>query len=75
MLGRAVAGYAEVDVHPYQVALSRAALARALWGAGAIATALVPSPAKRSRRWPATAGWASEREEVQRWLAERAAAD
>ncbi|MCY1056814.1 hypothetical protein [Nannocystis sp. SCPEA4] len=34
MLERAVAGYPEVDVHPYQVALSRAALARALWGAG-----------------------------------------
>ncbi|MFZ6177620.1 tetratricopeptide repeat protein [Nannocystis pusilla] len=73
LLERAVAGYPEVDIHPYQVALSRAALAQALWAASDDhdrARDLARAAADTLSR--GGAGWADEHQAVERWLAERA---
>jgi hypothetical protein len=73
LLERAVAGYPDLDIHAYQVALSRPALAQALWTATDDhdrARDLARAGADALAR--GGAGWTDEHQAVERWLAERA---
>ncbi|MCY0994887.1 serine/threonine-protein kinase [Nannocystis sp. ILAH1] len=76
LLDSALAGYPEVDVHPYQVASTRAALAQALWAAeGDRRRARDLAVAAREVLARGGPEWTTEREEIERWLVERPATD